>query len=93
MYNKREYKSNKPGREKCKTCKYNCKKCEDMYKKNPTSHTMRDALCWCCAKATDGSCQYMMTGKVYEDTVYHTKRLRDGTVGTNISDCPKFVRG
>lgn len=94
MYN---YIPNRGGRmlnkERCQECQYFCGKCVEMNNRVDTPHGKRDALCFCCSHCTDGSCQYMMTGKPIEGSVYTQRTLKDGTINTNVRTCPYFERG
>lgn len=82
-----------PNRDKCRTCMYNSPKCDELYAKSPTSHSKTDALCWCCRKSTDGTCQYMATGTPYEGSEFRRRRFADGSNGCHIISCPYFDRG
>ena len=79
--------------DKCQDCQYRCDKCEEMYNRVPETHMKCVAICWCCANACNGRCQYMMTGKPIEGSTYTQRTLKDGTVNTNVRTCPKFERG
>ena len=80
-------------KEKCRTCSYWSEKCVQINNRVDTPHSERDALCWCCAHVVDGTCQYAMTGKIIEGSVYTQRTLNDGTINTNIRLCPNFERG
>lgn len=80
-------------KEKCQTCSYFCEKCIEMNNRSDTPHAIRDAICWCCKKCTNGECQFIMTGRPYEGSVYNERTLTDGTKTVNVRLCPNFERG
>lgn len=94
MYNKvKERAYHSPYTGKCIGCIYRCEECSRRQNRNPETHTENLALCWCCGHSTDGTCQYMMDGEPYEDSIYTQRTLKDGTINTNIRTCPNFERG
>lgn len=94
MYNQIPSRGHKPWiGDKCQDCQYRCEECERRYNRVAETHMKCIAICWCCKHACDGSCAYMMTGKIPEGAVYTQRTLKDGTVNTNIRECFGFERG